>query len=94
MTPDREALRAGWARTRVHLDAALVHLASLPDADLSATREFLAHNELGLALDCLVDLGDDLDLPPAFWQHLDRAAHEMGLPVSRGEPRPRGAVRE
>jgi hypothetical protein len=33
----------------------------------------------GLAFDCLVDLGDDLDLPLTFWQHLDRAAREMWL---------------
>ncbi|MFD6826466.1 hypothetical protein ACFWC5_39970 [Streptomyces sp. NPDC060085] len=32
-----------------------------------------------LALDCLVDVGDDLDLPLAHWQHLDRAAREMRL---------------
>ncbi|MFE7112901.1 MafI family immunity protein [Streptomyces sp. NPDC057600] len=49
----------------------------LPSVDLSATLEFLEHNELGLAFDCLVDLGDDLDLPLAFWQHLDRAAREI-----------------
>ncbi|OLZ65570.1 hypothetical protein AV521_31440 [Streptomyces sp. IMTB 2501] len=31
-----------------------------------------------LAFDCLVDLGDDLDPPLAFWQHLDRAAVRCG----------------
>ncbi|MGW1411529.1 hypothetical protein [Streptomyces sp. NPDC002403] len=38
-----------------------------------------APNELGLAFDCLVDLGDDLELPLPFWQHLDGAAREMRL---------------
>ncbi|MGR6968028.1 MafI family immunity protein [Streptomyces cynarae] len=79
MTVDREALQANWNRTRGHLDAARVHLTGLPNIDLSATLEFLEHNELGLAFDCLVDLGDDLDLPLTFWQHLDRAAREMRL---------------
>ncbi|WP_306368873.1 MafI family immunity protein [Nocardiopsis sp. CC223A] len=79
MTVDREALQAGWNRTRSHLDTARAHLAGLPDIDLSATLEFLEHNELGLAFNCIVDLGNDLDLPLAFWQHLDRAAREMRL---------------
>ncbi|MGW1729324.1 MafI family immunity protein [Streptomyces sp. NPDC002306] len=79
MTDDRKALQASWNQTRDYLDAARVHLTRLPDIDLSATLEFLEHNELGLAFDCLVDLGDDLDLPLSFWQHLDRAAREMRL---------------
>ncbi|QER87676.1 MafI family immunity protein [Streptomyces tendae] len=79
MTDDREALQASWNQTHDHLDAARTHLTHLPDIDLSATLEFLEHNELGLAFDCLVDLGDDLDLPLSFWQHLDRAAREMRL---------------
>ncbi|MFE6555201.1 MafI family immunity protein [Streptomyces sp. NPDC057746] len=72
-------MQAGWNHTRHHLDAARAHLTRPPDIDLSATLEFLEHNELGLAFDCLVDLGDDLDLPLSFWQHLDRAAREMRL---------------
>ncbi|MEU6511048.1 MafI family immunity protein [Streptomyces sp. NPDC046942] len=79
MTVDREALQSSWNRTRGHLDAARVHLASLPNIDLSAPLEFLGHNELELAFDCLVDLGDDLDLPLTFWQHVDQAAREMRL---------------
>lgn len=79
MTVDREALQASWNRTRGHLDAAREHLTGLPDIDLSATLEFLQHNELGLAFDCLIDLGDDIDLPLSFWQHLDRAARGMHL---------------
>ncbi|MEV8204263.1 MafI family immunity protein [Streptomyces sp. NPDC079189] len=79
MTDDRVVLQASWNQTRDHLDAARAHLTRLPDIDLSATLEFLEHNELGFAFDCLVDLGDDLDLPLSFWQHLDRAAREMRL---------------
>ncbi|MGW2610917.1 MafI family immunity protein [Streptomyces mirabilis] len=62
-----------------HLDAARAHPTGLPDIDLSPTLEFLEHNELGPAFDCLVHLGDDLDLPLTFWNHLDQAAREMRL---------------
>ncbi|MFF2629300.1 MafI family immunity protein [Kitasatospora griseola] len=79
MTVDREALQAGWNRTRGHLDTARARLAGRPGIDLSVTLDFLEHNELGLAFDCLVDLGDDHDAPLAFWQDLDRAAREMRL---------------
>lgn len=79
MTVDREALQASWKQTRNHLDSARAHLTGLPDIDLSATLEFLEHNELELAFDCLVDLGDGLDPPLSFWRHLDRAAREMRL---------------
>ncbi|MGW3738973.1 MafI family immunity protein [Streptomyces sp. NPDC005148] len=79
MTVDRAALQTSWNQPRGHLDAARVHLTGLPNIDLSATLEFLEHNELELAFDCVVDLGDDLDLSLAFWQHLDRAAREMRL---------------
>ncbi|MFD8595945.1 MafI family immunity protein [Kitasatospora sp. NPDC059646] len=79
MTVDREALQASWNRARGHLDTARAHLACLPDIELSAALELLEHNELGLAFDCLVDLGDDLDTPLAFWQHLDRAARGTRL---------------
>ncbi|MEU0236233.1 MafI family immunity protein [Nocardiopsis sp. NPDC006198] len=79
MTVDRAALHDSWNRTRSHLETARAHLAGLPDIDLSATLEFLKHNELELAFDCIVDLGDDLDLPLVFWECLDRAAREMRL---------------
>ncbi|EWS92431.1 hypothetical protein SSIG_02943 [Streptomyces filamentosus NRRL 11379] len=79
MTEDREALIASWKRTRAHLDAARAYFAPLPGINLSTTLEFLEHNELGLAFDCLVHLADDLGLPLGFWQHMDRAAREMRL---------------
>ncbi|MFF8882870.1 MafI family immunity protein [Streptomyces flaveolus] len=79
MTDDGEALQAIGTRTRDYLDAARAHLIRLPDIDLSAVLEFLEHNDLQLAFDCLVDLGDELDLPLSFWQSLDRAAREMQL---------------
>ncbi|MCX4682740.1 MafI family immunity protein [Kitasatospora purpeofusca] len=79
MTDHRETLRSSWDRTRTHLTAARTHLIGISDVDLSAAQEYLDHNELGLAFDCLVDLGCDLDLPLLFWQDLDRAAREMRL---------------
>ncbi|MFI7002360.1 MafI family immunity protein [Nocardia sp. NPDC050175] len=79
MTDDQAALRASWDRTAGYLDAAQTLLSDLPNVDLSPTREFLEHNELGLAFDYLVYLGHDLDVPQSYWQHLDHAAHEMRL---------------
>ncbi|KAA6200245.1 MafI family immunity protein [Streptomyces parvus] len=79
MTHDREALAASWKRTRTHLDAARAYFAPLPGIDLSTTTEFLDHNELGLAFDCMAHLADDLGLPLDFWRHMDRAAREMRL---------------
>ncbi|PJN28263.1 hypothetical protein CG736_07075 [Kitasatospora sp. CB02891] len=83
MTVDREALQAGWNRTRGRLDTARARPAGRPGIDLPVALDFLEHNELGnelgLAFDCLVDLGDEHDAPLAFWQDLDRAAREMRL---------------
>ncbi|MET4641460.1 CBS-domain-containing membrane protein [Streptomyces atratus] len=79
MTFDRAALQTSWNQPHGHLDAARVHLTGLPNIDLSARLQFLEHDELELAFDCMVDLGDDLDLSLTFWQHLDRAAREMRL---------------
>ncbi|MFB8282662.1 MafI family immunity protein [Nocardia colli] len=79
MSDDHEALLASWKRTADHLNAAQAQLPNLSNVELSPTREYLAHNELGLAFDCLVDLGHSLELPLAYWQHLDRAACEMQL---------------
>jgi hypothetical protein len=71
--------RPAGTRTRNHLDAARAHLTGLANVDFSETLEFLDDNELGLAFDCLVNLGHGLDLPLIFWQHLDRAARVMRL---------------
>lgn len=60
----------------------MAHLERLPGVDLSEVSHFLDHNEPGLAFDDLVGLAhelDELELPVAFWQHLDEAAREMGL---------------
>lgn len=74
-----EPLAASWARTREHLARAEAHLVGDPGADLSTYRDYLSHNELGCAFECLVELGHDRDLPLPFWASLDRAAREMNL---------------
>ncbi|WP_135237097.1 hypothetical protein [Nocardia sp. CS682] len=66
MGADHAALSASWKRAAGHLNAAEAHLANLPGDGLSPPREFLEHNELGLAFDCLVHLGHILDLPLSY----------------------------
>lgn len=79
MTDKSRELESSWARTRGHLAAAMSCLVEATTADLSGVQEWIDHNELSLAFDDLVDLGDDRELPLAFWFHLDRAAREMRL---------------
>lgn len=42
-------------------------------------REYVDHNELELALEALVDVGDERGAEGAFWLALADAAREMGL---------------
>jgi hypothetical protein len=50
-------LQESWARTTAHLDVARAKLR--PDAPgLRDYDDYLAHNELGLALDVLVQIGE------------------------------------
>lgn len=66
-----------WARTAADL---LTAAGFLEDQSLTAVREYLAHNELQLAADTLVDIGDEHgQLPSAFWEALRRAYENMGL---------------
>ncbi len=48
----------------------------LPRADLD---EYLAGREWELALDVLLDRGDDYPATTSFWRILEEAAHRMGL---------------
>ncbi len=82
----RRELERSWAVTRKHLDAAreVLSVAGL-DGTIEARKliseynEFLAHNELELALDMLEAAADGQSAPQEFWQHLIRAARNMGL---------------
>lgn len=79
MTIRREELESSWDDTTTHLSSARRVIASVDGVDLRWVDEFMHHNELGLAFDTLVDLGDELDLPIEYWQSLDQAAREMRL---------------
>jgi hypothetical protein len=73
--------RGQWARTALQLRAALAVLR--PSIDPDSTRsieEYLDHNELGLALDTLVDTAlasDAAALPEGTVEHLRSASVEM-----------------
>jgi hypothetical protein len=46
---------------------------------LAQYHEFLEHNELGLALDKLEELGHLIPCRGGFWRDLEKAAENMGL---------------
>lgn len=50
--------------------------AALPRADLD---EYLTQHEWALALDVLLDRGDDYPATTSFWRILEDAAHRLGL---------------
>ena len=83
-------LVASWNRTRGHLDRAWVELP--PGVDLAAYREFLDHNELGLAMEALADVGNVQEVPAAFWEALADAADQMQLGDPSSEYRQRAAT--
>lgn len=80
---------AVWAASLRHLAAARFYLPQqLPcaaDSLLSDADEYLHHNELGLALHTLIDLGEACGAPADYWQELLMAADHMGLQESRDE---------
>ena len=85
-----------WDRITAHLLAAL---AVLPPSTGDAAREkhvrefheWIAHNELGLALDELEVLADLSHPAPEFWDHLSHAAAEMKLEAHVQRFRAKGA---
>ncbi|MGW2651879.1 MafI family immunity protein [Streptomyces sp. NPDC001393] len=71
---------ASWDRARNALEAAAALLAPGESSEaLVEFRDFIARNELELAFDELVAIGDDLELDIRFWLLLDSAAREMRL---------------
>jgi hypothetical protein len=48
-------------------------------ACLTEFEEFISHNELGLALECIADAGQLVETGGRFWHSLTQAADEMGL---------------
>ena len=81
---NRAELELVWIKVRAHLEAAVGHLPEPPRSrdragSLEGYREFLAHNELGLAFDELELLGTANDVPDAYWRELAAAALLMKL---------------
>jgi hypothetical protein len=66
-------------RARSALPVASEQHAQEQAALLAKYREFLEHNELGLALDTLEELGHLTPCRGRFWRDLERAAENMGL---------------
>jgi len=84
MSTRRKELEASWARTRTYLESAFAQLPASPvegeeGGSVQEYREWLAHNELGLALDELEMLGDENPVGRSFWEFLLQAATEMKL---------------
>lgn len=78
-----QALLDSWAITLRHLAASRYYLPEKLGEDSAARwleiEDFLHHNELGLALDDLEMLGNELDAPKEFWHELFLAAQKMEL---------------
>jgi hypothetical protein len=77
-------LRTSWAITLRCLAASRFYLPQvLPNQDAEACwlsmQGFLHHNELGLALDDAMELGELCGGPKEFWSELHCAAVNMGL---------------
>ena len=66
-----------WRRTEQHLVRARDMLGE--ERNLPWFDEWLAHNELGLAFDVLVEAGDSAAAPRDFWDTVKAAANEMDL---------------
>jgi hypothetical protein len=84
MPSNRRALEQSWHRTRRHLDTAARLLPADPKrgpdgGSIAAYSDWLEHNELELALDELLMLGEANSAGTEFWQTLLEAANEMKL---------------
>jgi len=84
MPSNRGTLEESWCRTRAHLDAAARLLAGEPKRGAEAGSfavysDWLEHNELEIALDELLLLGEANSVVTGFWQALLDAANEMKL---------------
>jgi len=73
--------RGQWARTALELRAALANLrSSFEPHAIHAVEEYLDHNELGLAMDALVEAAlasESSALPEGTLDHLRAASSEM-----------------
>lgn len=77
-------LPKSWRKTRRHLMAARDPLPSpmredIETGNLDRLEDWLAHNELELALDELEGLGETNARSPRFWREPSHAAGNMGI---------------
>ena len=68
-----------WATARQQLDTARAQLTNSDDEELQLYEHFLRHNELGLALDALVDVATAQRAPGGVWRALSDSARTMEL---------------
>jgi hypothetical protein len=80
--PDAEMVKS-WKITETLLERARHALPASREQEHAPLfvryREFMEHNELGLALDVLEELGHLTCARGGFWRDLERAAENMGL---------------
>ncbi|MDQ3642101.1 MAG: hypothetical protein M3450_11740 [Actinomycetota bacterium] len=81
--PDEDLARS-WERSAAALEEVRRSLTDPGAAELAPYREFLEHNELGLALDTLVDVAEAQRVPVATWRALAAIAAEMDLGTADG----------
>jgi hypothetical protein len=74
-----EDLHRSWKRTRTQLDRARRALTNPNDQALKEYESYLDANELGLALDELVQIAEQQRAPGEVWNALAAAGHEMNL---------------
>jgi hypothetical protein len=72
-------LQASWARTTASLEVARELLGGERVPGIDDYEDYLAHNELGLAFDVLVEVGASQKARRKFWQAVHEAAIEMKL---------------
>jgi hypothetical protein len=76
------ALQRLWLRVRAEFDRARALLPLEPvetEGSIRAYEHYLVHNELELALDELMGLGEANTCPAEYWIALRSAAEQMGL---------------
>jgi hypothetical protein len=76
--PD-QPLRRSWERTKRLLEEARRCLTDPRDDALGQYRDYVDHNELGLAFEVLVDVADRQHAHASSWQALAAAAAEMRI---------------
>lgn len=72
-------LAASWMRTEAHLREAASTLRGMSASANAYLAELLDHDELGLALDVLVESAVDLNATPQCWAALESVVAEMQL---------------